>query len=560
MATITFRHGILAQLDARDKREKAYTDTICANQRLVEKIIDLQSKNKDLEAARRTFELHASENKENQGSPAGGSGNQKRIAELNQRIQELHEERADMYKIQSENAQRLVHMNDQLRIKEESEKANSLEMQELKTHVKQLASKCDLQMQQLKEKDVTIQILQDEVAAIQLEITTMEERNKKLEKENAQLLQRWLDKMNQEAEKMNEATQFYESFLEQARSVGQTIRKSGGKWILRPASTAATDDKPKGIEEPSRHAMVTLPNAPARELHMHDSEVFCIQASSTGSLFATGSADRKIKLYDAKTGNVVQTLSGALQTITSVRFNPTDELILGTSTDNATRVWSLGTNRVKHTLTGHIGKVYAAQFTADSRRVVSGSHDRTLKVWDLQRGYCTRTIFTFSSCNDLALVDADGQTLASGHLDNHVRIWDTRTGNAIKELTAVHSGQVTSVSVSPDGSKLLTNSRDNTLKLVDLRMYDIVATYQAESYRNGANWSRACFSPDGNYIAAGSSDGTLHVWDAESRKLERALKAHSGIICGVSWNPMGSHLYSADMNKGICMWNTTLET
>lgn len=137
------------------------------------------------------------------------------------------------------------------------------------------------------------------------------------------------------------------SFLEQARSVGQTIRKSGGKWILRPASTAGTDEEPKGMQEAARHAIVTLPNAPAREWHMHDSEVFCIQTSSTGSLFATGSADRKIKLYDAKTGNTVQTLSGALQTITSVRFNPTDELILGTSTDNATRVWSLSTNRVK---------------------------------------------------------------------------------------------------------------------------------------------------------------------------------------------------------------------
>lgn len=58
----------------------------------------------------------------------------------------------------------------------------------------------------------------------------MEERNKKLEKENAQLLQRWLDKMNQEAEKMNEATQFYE------RQV-----KHGLEWVhvhLTPSSVS----------------------------------------------------------------------------------------------------------------------------------------------------------------------------------------------------------------------------------------------------------------------------------------------------------------------------------
>jgi autophagy-related protein 16 len=60
-----------------------------------------------------------------------------------------------------------------------------------------------------------------------------------------------------------------------------------------------------------------------------------------------------------------------------------------------------------------------------------------------------RTIFTFSSCNDICLMDADGQTLVSGHLDNNIRLWDARTGVSIQELTGVHNGQITSVSMSP---------------------------------------------------------------------------------------------------------------
>lgn len=64
-------------------------------------------------------------------------------------------------------------------------------------------------------------------------------------------------------------------------------------------------------------------------------------------MFATGGADKKIKLFDAKTGHALQTLSGALQTITSVSFNSTDEMILGSGTDNATRIWSLSTHRTR---------------------------------------------------------------------------------------------------------------------------------------------------------------------------------------------------------------------
>jgi len=50
------------------------------------------------------------------------------------------------------------------------------------------------------------------VATLQLELVKTGERMKDLEKENIQLLQRWLKKKNEEAEKMNEANLFYERY------------------------------------------------------------------------------------------------------------------------------------------------------------------------------------------------------------------------------------------------------------------------------------------------------------------------------------------------------------
>lgn len=49
------------------------------------------------------------------------------------------------------------------------------------------------------------------MAALQLEMVTTEEKINILRKENEQLLERWISKMNEEADKMNEATQFYET-------------------------------------------------------------------------------------------------------------------------------------------------------------------------------------------------------------------------------------------------------------------------------------------------------------------------------------------------------------
>lgn len=133
-----------------------------------------------------------------------------RVVELEKKINKLSEERVELYKTQSENAQRLFRLSEQLRGREENEKRLSEETIQLSEQVKRLSAKCEEQVYLLREKDKGIQVLQDEFSALHLEITTIEEKNKKLVAENNELLKRWMDMKNKEAEKMNEATQFYE--------------------------------------------------------------------------------------------------------------------------------------------------------------------------------------------------------------------------------------------------------------------------------------------------------------------------------------------------------------
>jgi WD40 repeat protein len=46
-------------------------------------------------------------------------------------------------------------------------------------------------------------------------------------------------------------------------------------------------------------------------------------------------------------GTLTQTLSGSLQTLTSVCFNEGEDLLLGSSMDNSTRIWDLTTGRIR---------------------------------------------------------------------------------------------------------------------------------------------------------------------------------------------------------------------
>lgn len=240
-----------------------------------------------------------------------------------------------------------------------------------------------------------------------------------------------------------------------------------------------------------------------------------------------------------------------------VGFSPDDQYILGSSNDNSTRLWLQKSQRVRHTLNGHTSKIFASAFTSDSQNVITGSHDRSIKVWDLAKGNCLKTIFCYSSCNTLCL-NSNGNMICSGHFDSTLRLWDIKTGDSVGELTNIHSGQITSVCPVPDsyGNIVLTNSRDNTLKLVDIGTQKIIQTFKHENYVNPSNWAKATISPDGKFVAAGSNDGNIYIWDASNGKLEKILEGHKDIVNCVVWNPLNmSQMVSCDKSGTIILWD-----
>ncbi|KAF9108501.1 hypothetical protein BGX27_008333 [Mortierella sp. AM989] len=572
-STQQWESDILGLFANRDKHEKAFTNMVDSYNELVQKLSYFAEQNKHLEStSQNAKEQHDKMARQvtvlrEQGSPM----NQKRSAELEAQVSSLKDERAELYKTQGTNAQRLLDLNDILRNKDATLAQNKEDIRRLMEANKVFAHKNQELIDLVTEKNVTIQVIQDELTTLQLEMGKLDERQRELERENGQLLQRWLKMKNEEAERMNAANVFLEKYswtraivfqvLKTIRSHEQQEAASLSQQpIESPPSTrslrSAGPDSPTQSNWRGQSSIFSIiPLISSRKITTHDSEVNAVAMSNTGSVFATGSNDKKIKIWDIKTGALKSTLTGCLQAVMCVSFNATDELLLGASNDNAARLWHLGTGRPRHTLTGHIGKVFSARFNPDSSKVVSGSHDRTIKVWDLHKGYCIRTMFTFASVNDVCLLDFDGSTIASGHLDNNLRFWDSRSGNCVKEVSGIHLGQITSVCPSSDGSQILTNSRDNTLRILDVRTYETHTVLHADGYKTGTNWSKACFSPDGQHVVSGSADGTLYYWSTRDGTVEKTTKEQSGPIVGVSWS--GSSVVSAEKDKTVVIWGTT---
>ena len=135
----------------------------------------------------------------------------------------------------------------------------------------------------------------------------------------------------------------------------------------------------------------------------------------------------------------------------------------------------------------------------DGNDVITGSADRSIRVWNIARNtYKQTTTLRHSSTTTCLDISTDCNTTVSGHMDGSLRFWDLRSGDRTAEITGLHSGGVTSVQFNPvNKTYLLSNGKDSSLKITDVRMCSAVNTLQHRDFRTLLNWSGSCYSPDG---------------------------------------------------------------
>ena len=147
----------------------------------------------------------------------------------------------------------------------------------------------------------------------------------------------------------------------------------------------------------------------------------------------------------------------------------------------------------------------------------------------------------------------DGSRIVSGSHDNTLILWDTKSGKPNVEPMRGHTGTVFSVAFSPDGSRIVSGSGDGTLILWHTRSGKPLG----DPMRGHTDKVRAlAFSPNGSWIVSGSDDKTLILWDAENGKtIGEPMKGHTGEVRAVAFSPDGSRIVSGSHDNTLILWD-----
>ncbi|MDJ1181222.1 WD40 repeat domain-containing protein, partial [Roseofilum sp. BLCC_M91] len=144
-------------------------------------------------------------------------------------------------------------------------------------------------------------------------------------------------------------------------------------------------------------------------------------------------------------------------------------------------------------------------------------------------------------------ITPDGSKVISGSEDNTLRVWDIATGESLAVLEG-HQGGVYSIAITPDGSKIIAGSGDNTLRVWD------IATGESLAILEGHQGSIA-ITPDGSKVISGSRDNTLRVWDIATGESLAVLEGHQDEVWSLAITPDGSKVISGSDDNTLRVWD-----
>ena len=119
-----------------------------------------------------------------------------------------------------------------------------------------------------------------------------------------------------------------------------------------------------------------------------------------------------------------------------------------------------------------------------------------------------------------------------------------------------HEDAVYSITYSPDGNYLASGSADKTIKIWDVASGKCILTIPSDS---GTVYTVA-YSPDGKILASGGYDGSVKFWDLSTGKCMRTMVGHKTSVTSIVFFPDGKRIVSGSTDTTVKVWDVVTGT
>jgi WD40 repeat protein len=296
--------------------------------------------------------------------------------------------------------------------------------------------------------------------------------------------------------------------------------------------------------------------------------ITAVAFSPDGSLIATNSFDGRLRIHDARSGQLLRALGADVERGgRGLAFTPDGKNIVcaGFHMDKLVRLWNAETGGLVRTYAGHNEiEAYAIAVSPDGRWLASAGTDKQILVWDLASAELKHRIADQPFPVTALAFSPDSSTLASGGGDKKIHLWDTASGRLQKSLEG-HRDWISVLAYSSDGETLASGSCDWAYhRGRDVARFEghdpgcesewkLWSTASGElkraETRNGRLLSLA-FSRDNSSLACGIGNDVV-LYDLHSEAAGRVVTSHDRAVTAVAFSTDGAAIVSGSHDRKV---------
>ncbi|KAJ3303115.1 hypothetical protein HDV03_004194 [Kappamyces sp. JEL0829] len=314
-------------------------------------------------------------------------------------------------------------------------------------------------------------------------------------------------------------------------------------------------DTPTGLLNDHVCKRQDFPNHATHIFQEHRDEVWYMAFSHDGTRLASASRDARAIIWDVENYKVRFILSDHKKAIAYLAWSPDDSLLLTASNDHSLKVWDSKTGDLVQTYAKHADAVTSCVWHPSGHSFFSGSVEKNMYHWSLNGDILHH--WPGVRIMDLAIT-SNGQTLIAT-TDKRIRFFDL--SDSSEKESIIENDSVTAITLSSDNKYLLVNLSISEIHLWNLESRTLEKKYSGQ--QQGRFVIRSCLGGVHENFVLSGSDGTLrvftvdnriYVWHRELGTLIENLAGHSACVNCVAWNPKTASFASASDDHSIRVW------
>ena len=278
-----------------------------------------------------------------------------------------------------------------------------------------------------------------------------------------------------------------------------------------------------------------------------------------------------------------QSLTEHTDAVLGLNFSTDDDKLVSTSADGSMIIWDLNNNQRKTIIKKSEQQVNDAIFNKKGDSLISLHNKEIIRLWNLDPDTCFKesdetlvkgkenTIFNIA-------FSPNNETIASDEV-NKINLWDSNN-NSKAPLPDEHDDRINELDFSPDSKLIASAGGDKFIKVWDVKEKRLFEFFPSQVLDEDNYFSSVKFinnktvvfsdiqakmtiwnfhsnnksdlsdpennnkqavhtlavNADSKFIASGSEDGFIKIWDIENREHLNTYKGHAGVINKVAFS------------------------